>query len=134
MCYDHQRGECTRGSFCRFTHEGVERTGERSWRGGGGGGGGGRLGGGGGGRRAVCEANLAGHCHYGTKCWRSHEGADGFSGIFLITRAQKVPSLLSLIFDYPLPSLLYIMIVEEQHFSLEVRPLLVSKLSSTSRR
>ena len=51
-CFDHQRGRCTRGDMCRFSHDGPAGGGGFSYGGGGGGerrqeGGGGGYGGGG---------------------------------------------------------------------------------------
>ena len=82
VCYAFQKGDCTRGSSCRFSHEG----------GGGGGQSGGRggdrdrghndrggdryeerpRGGGGGG---VCYSFQKGECTRGSSCRFSHEGA-----------------------------------------------------------
>ena len=44
VCFDWQRGNCTRGDSCRFSHDGPPGEGGGGGRGGGGGGGGGRRG------------------------------------------------------------------------------------------
>ena len=62
MCYAFQKGECTRGDACRFSH--VE---------GGGGGGGGGYGGGGGGGAPPCYAFQKGECTRGDSCRFSHD-------------------------------------------------------------
>jgi cleavage and polyadenylation specificity factor subunit 4 len=69
VCYANQRGECTRGSSCRFSHDGGGGGG--GGRGGGRGGRGGspRPGGGGGGE---CYAFKQGNCNRGSECRFSH--------------------------------------------------------------
>ena len=62
VCYAFQKGECTRGDACRFSH--VE---------GGGGGGGGGYGGGGGGGAPPCYAFQKGECTRGDSCRFSHD-------------------------------------------------------------
>jgi hypothetical protein len=59
VCYAFQKGECTRGDACRFSH--TE-----------GGGGGGGFGGGGGGA-PVCYAFQKGECTRGDACRFSHD-------------------------------------------------------------
>jgi cleavage and polyadenylation specificity factor subunit 4 len=72
VCYAFQKGECTRGDQCRFSH---------SEGGGGGGGGGGFGGGGGGGGAPVCYAFQKGECTRGDACRFSHtEGGGGGGG------------------------------------------------------
>jgi len=77
VCYANQRGECTRGDQCRFSHGGGGGGGgrggfggDRGGRGGRGGDRGGRGGGGGGG--GVCYANQKGECTRGDSCRFSH--------------------------------------------------------------
>ncbi len=82
VCYANQRGECTRGDSCRFSHGGGGggggfggRGGDRGYGGDRGGdrrGGGGDRGGGGGG--GVCYAHQKGQCTRGDSCRFSHSG------------------------------------------------------------
>ena len=85
-CYAFQRGECDRGSSCRFSHSsgggggrgggrGGDRAGGRGDRSGGRGGGrfGDRDGGRGGGGGGVCYAYQKGDCHRGGDCRFKHE-------------------------------------------------------------
>ena len=79
VCYAFQRGECTRGDACRFSHtEGPN-----------GGGGGGGYGSGGGGSAPVCYAFQRGECTRGDACRFSHtEGGGGNGGGFGASRPQ----------------------------------------------
>ena len=65
-CYAYERGECSRGDQCKFSH-GTEKT----FGGGGGGGGGGGAG------APVCYANQRGECTRGDSCKFSHEEGGG---------------------------------------------------------
>ena len=60
-CYAYERGECTRGENCRFSH-GSEPT---------------YGGGGGGGGAPVCYAHQRGECTRGDSCKFSHEEGGG---------------------------------------------------------
>ena len=83
VCYAYQKGDCTRGSACRFSHDGGSggggggRGGSFGGRGGGRGGGfggrgGDRDGGRGGGGGGVCYAYQKGECTRGSGCRFSH--------------------------------------------------------------
>jgi len=81
VCYAFQKGECTRGDSCRFSHT----------EGGGGGGGGGGYGGGGGGA-PVCYAFQKGECTRGDACRFSHtEGGGGGGGGFGASPRASAP-------------------------------------------
>ena len=77
-CYRFQRGECTRGDSCKYSHEVDDAFQNFGGRPRGGGGGGFREGGGGGGR-GECFAFQRGECNRGSACRFSHGGA-GESG------------------------------------------------------
>ena len=62
VCYDFQKGQCTRGPACRFAHDGG-------------------FGGGGGGGYGVCYDFQKGQCTRGPACRFSHDlGGMGFAG------------------------------------------------------
>jgi hypothetical protein len=76
VCFAHQRGECTRGESCHFSHD----TGQ------GGGGGGNSYGQGGGGssgfsrEKRACFAHQRGECTRGESCHFSHDAEQGGVG------------------------------------------------------
>jgi hypothetical protein len=79
VCYAFQKGECTRGDSCRFSH--TE-----------GGGSGGGYGGRGGGGAPVCYAFQKGECTRGDACRFSHtEGGGGGGGGFGASPRSSAP-------------------------------------------
>ena len=79
VCFAHQRGECTRGESCHFSHD-TEQGGV------GGGGGGNSYGQGGGGssgfsrEKRACFAHQRGECTRGESCHFSHDTEQGGVG------------------------------------------------------
>merc|ERR1719148_2844 len=92
VCYDFQKGQCTRGPACRFAHDnggggfdgfaqpggmGMGGMGGMGMGGGGFGGGMGGMGGGGGGGRGICFDFQKGQCTRGEACRFSHASNGG---------------------------------------------------------